>query len=138
MPGPAFRFAPEYAQHAQIFFSLYFTMTALHALHMIVGLGVMAMVDRCGTAGSHVAGHVQLAALFVRYVLEPALAVDVSCPDVGGIDREPNPLEAEFVGQIDAASDQFGADAEVLESGADDDQHFALLMVDGKNRGMAD
>jgi cytochrome c oxidase subunit III len=29
-------------QHAQIFFSLYFVMTGLHALHMIVGLGVFS------------------------------------------------------------------------------------------------
>jgi cytochrome c oxidase subunit III len=28
------------AQHAQIFFALYFVMTGLHALHMIVGVGV--------------------------------------------------------------------------------------------------
>jgi cytochrome c oxidase subunit III len=44
MPGPAFRFDPALARHAQIFFSLYFTMTALHALHMIVGLGVLAVM----------------------------------------------------------------------------------------------
>jgi cytochrome c oxidase subunit III len=45
VPGPAFRFdEPALAAHAQIFFSLYFTMTALHALHMIVGLGVMAVM----------------------------------------------------------------------------------------------
>jgi cytochrome c oxidase subunit III len=29
-------------QHAQIFFSLYFIMTGLHALHMIVGLGIFS------------------------------------------------------------------------------------------------
>ena len=43
IPGPAFHFSPpEHFRHAQIFFSLYFVMTGLHALHMIVGLGVMA------------------------------------------------------------------------------------------------
>ena len=27
-------------QHAQIFFSLYFAMTGMHALHMIIGVGI--------------------------------------------------------------------------------------------------
>ncbi|HEY6273416.1 MAG TPA: cytochrome c oxidase subunit 3 family protein [Terriglobales bacterium] len=50
VPGPSFSFENvpipghpgEYAnpQHAQIFFSLYFIMTGLHALHMIIGIGV--------------------------------------------------------------------------------------------------
>jgi cytochrome c oxidase subunit 3 len=42
IPGPAFRFEAEYLRHAQIFFSLYFAMTGLHAIHMIIGLGIMA------------------------------------------------------------------------------------------------
>jgi cytochrome c oxidase subunit 3 len=41
IPGPAFQFEPEYFRHAQIFFSLYFVMTGLHAIHMIIGLGIM-------------------------------------------------------------------------------------------------
>ena len=50
VPGATFNFDHEeipghpgqYAnpQHAQIFFALYFIMTGLHALHMIVGLGI--------------------------------------------------------------------------------------------------
>ncbi len=32
---------PLIQQHAQIFFSLYFAMTGIHALHMIIGLGLM-------------------------------------------------------------------------------------------------
>ena len=42
VPGPGFAFEPKYVRHAQIFFSLYFVMTGLHALHMIIGLGMMA------------------------------------------------------------------------------------------------
>lgn len=42
VPGPAFQFEPEHFAHAQIFFSIYFVLTGLHALHMIVGLGLMA------------------------------------------------------------------------------------------------
>jgi len=44
VPGPAFRFEAEQFRHAQIFFSLYFVMTGLHAVHMIVGLGIMAVM----------------------------------------------------------------------------------------------
>jgi cytochrome c oxidase subunit 3 len=33
---------PEFAHHAQILFSLYFYMTGMHALHMIIGLGLLA------------------------------------------------------------------------------------------------
>jgi cytochrome c oxidase subunit 3 len=49
VPGPSFQFQEkipghpdQYAnpQHAQIFFALYFVMTGLHAVHMIVGLGI--------------------------------------------------------------------------------------------------
>jgi cytochrome c oxidase subunit 3 len=45
VPGPRFNashFSPELAPHVQIFFSLYFVMTGLHAIHMIIGLGIMA------------------------------------------------------------------------------------------------
>jgi cytochrome c oxidase subunit 3 len=42
VPGPDFHFEEAaFARPAQIFFSLYFVMTGLHALHMIVGLGIM-------------------------------------------------------------------------------------------------
>jgi cytochrome c oxidase subunit 3 len=44
VPGPHFEFDPAYAPQAQIFFSLYFVMTALHAVHMIVGLGVLLVM----------------------------------------------------------------------------------------------
>jgi cytochrome c oxidase subunit 3 len=44
VPGPGFAFDPQYFAHAQIFFSLYFIMTGLHALHMIIGLGVMTVM----------------------------------------------------------------------------------------------
>jgi cytochrome c oxidase subunit III len=44
VPGPAFQFEPEHARHAQIFFSLYFMMTGLHATHMIAGIGVLLVM----------------------------------------------------------------------------------------------
>src|SRR5919198_3158971 len=44
VPGPSFQFEREYSRHAQIFFSLYFIMTGLHALHMVVGFGIMLVM----------------------------------------------------------------------------------------------
>jgi cytochrome c oxidase subunit 3 len=41
VPGPGFQFEKEYIRHAQLFFSLYFVMTGLHALHMIIGVAIM-------------------------------------------------------------------------------------------------
>jgi cytochrome c oxidase subunit III len=41
VPGPGFEFEKEYVRQAQLFFSLYFLMTGLHALHMVIGLGIM-------------------------------------------------------------------------------------------------
>jgi cytochrome c oxidase subunit 3 len=44
IPGAHFHLeglAPELQGQAQIFFSLYFAMTGLHALHMVVGAGIM-------------------------------------------------------------------------------------------------
>ena len=42
IPGPDFHFEEVQDQlHTQLFFSLYFMMTGLHALHMIIGFGIM-------------------------------------------------------------------------------------------------
>lgn len=44
VPGATFQFEGRDPVHAQLFFSLYFVMTGLHALHMVVGLGIMAVL----------------------------------------------------------------------------------------------
>jgi cytochrome c oxidase subunit 3 len=44
IPGLDYDFEPKYFRNAQLFFSLYFLMTGLHALHMIIGLGIMAFM----------------------------------------------------------------------------------------------
>ncbi len=41
-PGPGFAFEGNDPMKAQLFFGLYFTMTGLHALHMIIGIAVLA------------------------------------------------------------------------------------------------
>ena len=43
IPGPGFRYEDaRYFRQAQILFFLYFAMTGMHALHMIVGAGLLA------------------------------------------------------------------------------------------------
>ncbi len=43
VPGPHFAFpeAPQFVHNAQILFFLYFAMTGMHALHMIIGVGLL-------------------------------------------------------------------------------------------------
>jgi cytochrome c oxidase subunit 3 len=44
VPGPGFQFEAVHLAHAQVFFSLYFMMTGIHALHMIIGLGIISVM----------------------------------------------------------------------------------------------
>jgi cytochrome c oxidase subunit 3 len=44
VPGPGFQFEREHFRNAQLFFSLYFIMTGLHALHMVIGIGIMLVM----------------------------------------------------------------------------------------------
>ncbi len=42
IPGPGFRYdEPQFIHQAQILFFLYFAMTGMHAMHMIVGAGLL-------------------------------------------------------------------------------------------------
>ncbi len=44
VPGRAFIFPGAHAQQAQLFFSFYFAMTGMHALHMIIGIVVLSVL----------------------------------------------------------------------------------------------
>jgi cytochrome c oxidase subunit 3 len=44
VPGPNFQFEGPHARQVQIFLSLYFAMTGLHALHMVIGVGIMSVI----------------------------------------------------------------------------------------------
>jgi cytochrome c oxidase subunit 3 len=71
VPGIGFEFEPEYFRHAQLFFSLYFVMTGLHALHMIIGLGVMAVMlwwAWRGTITRDYYGPVEVSGLYWHFV----------------------------------------------------------------------
>jgi cytochrome c oxidase subunit 3 len=71
VPGPDFQFSPRFVLHAQIFFSLYFVMTGLHALHMIIGLGIMLFMFRWswnGTITREYASPIEIAGLYWHFV----------------------------------------------------------------------
>ena len=45
VPGARFAYPqPAYASQAQLFFSFYFVMTGMHALHMVIGVAVLAVL----------------------------------------------------------------------------------------------
>lgn len=44
VPGPNFVFEGPHARQVEIFLSLYFVMTGLHALHMVIGFGLLATI----------------------------------------------------------------------------------------------
>ena len=49
--------APDMAQHAQIYFFLYFAMTGMHALHMIIGVSILLALLYRAYQGAYVNGH---------------------------------------------------------------------------------
>jgi cytochrome c oxidase subunit 3 len=44
VPGSSFQFEGPHSQNAQLFFSFYFAMTGFHALHMVVGIGLLGVI----------------------------------------------------------------------------------------------
>jgi cytochrome c oxidase subunit III len=44
VPGPNFRFEGPDAPHVQIFFSVYFALTGVHALHMVIGFCLLSVI----------------------------------------------------------------------------------------------
>jgi cytochrome c oxidase subunit 3 len=71
VPGPTFSFEPEYFAHAQVFFSLYFVMTGLHALHMVIGLGILSVMVRWAWTGritTQYASPIEITGLYWHFV----------------------------------------------------------------------
>ena len=66
-PGPAFALDVAGAQE---FFALYFVMTGLHAVHMIIGIAVLAILARGRSRGRAWAraNHLEIAALYWHFV----------------------------------------------------------------------
>jgi cytochrome c oxidase subunit III len=71
VPGPLFQFDAAFFKPAQIFFSLYFLMTGLHALHMVIGIGLMLwmlMWAYNGTVGKGYYSPVEIVGLYWHFV----------------------------------------------------------------------
>jgi cytochrome c oxidase subunit III len=71
VPGATFQFEREHQRHAQIFFSLYFIMTGLHAIHMIIGIGVLLVMWIWAWRGritSDYAGPIEISGLYWHFV----------------------------------------------------------------------
>ena len=71
IPGDAFHFAGPVGDRAHVFFSLYFAMTGMHALHMIVGIGILVWLLRKamrGDFGAHYYNPVENFGLYWHFV----------------------------------------------------------------------
>ena len=72
IPGPSFHFEGTAEQgHAQLFFSLYFAMTGLHALHMVIGAGLLLFLIWKAKQGTYTAEYitpVDLGGLYWHFV----------------------------------------------------------------------
>ncbi len=72
VPGPSFHLAGVGMQGpAQLFFSLYFAMTGLHALHMVVGAGIMIFLLIGAIRGKYTADYmtpVDIGGLYWHFV----------------------------------------------------------------------
>ena len=72
VPGPTFHLEGTDQQgQAQLFFSLYFAMTGVHALHMVIGVGILLVLIFQAYAGRYTAEYntpVDMAGLYWHFV----------------------------------------------------------------------
>lgn len=71
VPGASFQFEAEHKNAAEIFFSLYFAMTGLHALHMVIGIGIMLVMLWMAVKGTFSAEYyapVEVSGLYWHFV----------------------------------------------------------------------
>lgn len=59
--------APDMAAHTELYFFLYFAMTGMHALHMIIGIGILGFMIVRACAGAYTTGHVAFVENFGLY-----------------------------------------------------------------------
>lgn len=70
-PGPGFRFAGANSSQVEMFFSFYFAMTGFHALHMVIGVGLVAFIAYeawKGRYGAHYYTPVENVGLYWHFV----------------------------------------------------------------------
>ena len=71
IPGHDFHFEKADPRHAQIFFSFYFVMTGMHALHMVIGIGLLALMAYWTYAGRFSPEHsspIEITGLYWHFV----------------------------------------------------------------------
>jgi len=71
IPGHNFQFEGPNAIHAQLFFSFYFALTGMHALHMIIGIGMMLIMILLTMRGKFSAEYyfpIEMAGLYWHFV----------------------------------------------------------------------
>ncbi len=71
IPGDNFHFEGVVGGRAELYFSLYFAMTGMHALHMIIGIGVLSWIfarARKGEFGSDYYNPVECFGLYWHFV----------------------------------------------------------------------
>jgi cytochrome c oxidase subunit 3 len=71
VPGPWFHFEGPWAREAHIFFILYFLMTGMHALHMVIGAGIMITLlvwNRQGRFSKRYYAPVEMSGLYWHFV----------------------------------------------------------------------
>jgi cytochrome c oxidase subunit 3 len=59
--------APDMAAKTEQYFFLYFAMTGMHALHMVIGIGILAFMIVRARAGAYTGGHVTFVENFGLY-----------------------------------------------------------------------
>jgi len=59
--------APDMAQKTEEYFFLYFAMTGMHALHMVIGIGILIFMIFRAKAGAYTTGHVTFVENFGLY-----------------------------------------------------------------------
>lgn len=57
----------DMARHTELYFFLYFAMTGMHALHMIIGIGILVYIIFKAQAGAYTSGHVTFVENFGLY-----------------------------------------------------------------------
>jgi cytochrome c oxidase subunit 3 len=57
----------DMARHTEVYFSLYFAMTGMHALHMIIGIAILAFMIVRAQAGAYTTGHITFVENFGLY-----------------------------------------------------------------------
>jgi cytochrome c oxidase subunit 3 len=71
VPGRLFTLTGPHASSAQLFFSFYFAMTGVHALHMIIGVGILAVLVVQAARGRYTADYftpVEVSGLYWHFV----------------------------------------------------------------------